>query len=89
MEPYYTAYPWERPLTPEQVAADRKRVAEWEKAEARRARRRTGPAERERKIDWDAEGQKDVARASGAKNADKVNLQPFLKGNVDRTKVGG
>ena len=44
---------------------------------------------RERKIDWDAEEQKDLARASGVKNADKVNLQPFIGGATDKTKIGG
>lgn len=89
MEPYYTAYPQERP---EVVAARHaqweKDNKEWERRERRNAARRTGYT-RERKVDWDAEDQKSAARESGRKNADKVNLQPFLTGSTDKTKIGG
>lgn len=85
MEPYYAKYPWERPLSADEQA---KRDAEWEerqaearKREARNAKRRKG-TRREAAIDWDKEEQQSTARSSGRTNADKVNLQPFLRGGV-------
>lgn len=88
MEPYYAEYPWERPLTPEQIAQQEKENEAWLKKHARNARRRTGGSgRREKAIDWDKEEQSDRARTSGRAAADKVNLQPFLTGQTDKTKI--
>lgn len=93
MEPFYTAYPGERPDTPEEIArrkaADEKWVKEWEKREARNAKRRTGPSYREKKVDWDKEEQSATARVTGHRSADRINLQPFLgDGGAGRSKKG-
>ncbi len=87
MEPFYVAYPWERPDTPEQAAAYEKREAERQKREARNARRRTGGG-RERKVDWGKEDQQYAARSAGRTASERVNLQPFITGQTERTKVG-
>lgn len=89
MEPYYTAYPRERP------DAIAKRDAAYEKAsreeaarERRNAKRRTGNYRPGPAIDYDKEEQSGRARASGKAAAGKINLQPFLGGAKDRKKVG-
>jgi len=90
MEPFYDQYPWERPETPEQIAKREKADAAYWKKEERNARRRTGPAYRERKAeDPHKAGQRSRARNSGRAAADKVNLQPFITGHVDNKKKVG
>lgn len=78
MEPYYKAYPWERPtvVTDEQRVQWAKEEEEARKREARNAKRRTG--RREAAVDWDKEVQADTARKAGNAAAGKVNLQPFI-----------
>ncbi len=91
MEPYYEAYPFERPDTPEEIAEREKRdakwLADWHKKEARNARRRTG-SYREAKVDYEKEAQSSRAREAGSAAAGRVNLQPFVGGATDRKKVG-
>ena len=92
MEPYYEAYPWERPDAPEEVElrriADEKWQREYEARERRNARRRTGGGGRERAVDWEKAEQASTARLAGTAAAGKINLQPFISGSVDRKKVG-
>lgn len=84
-EVFYTKYPGQRPLTPEQVAAQ----AAEEKRQARNASRRKGRTSRPyteaeyRKMDqgWDA-------RQAGHKAADSMNLQPFIAGPASGERVG-
>jgi hypothetical protein len=71
IEAYYNAYPWERPLTPEQEAAATKR-------EERNARRRKGSV-RYRAVDWRQLEQAMESNKAGRSAASKVNLQPFIK----------
>lgn len=78
IEAYYNAYPWERPLTPEQQIAQQKANEKWEKRQRRNAARRTGGG-RQRATDWVKEEQAYQAHSAGRKSADKVNLEPFLK----------
>lgn len=89
MEPYYAAYPWDIPDTPEQIAARNKRNAEYEKREARNARRRTGSGGRSGPaIDERKEEQAYTARVSGRSAADRVNLQPFIGQGKQKGSIG-
>jgi hypothetical protein len=88
MEPFYKDYPWDRPDTPEDIAARDKYYKQVEARERRNAARRKGPAYRDGPAtDWNKIEQQGTARAAGRSSADRVNLQPFLGGNVDRKKV--
>lgn len=90
MEPYYKLYPWDRPDTPEEIAAQERRNAEYLKKEARNTRRRMnrmGGGRREAATDWDKVDQQDTARAAGRASAGRVNLQPFITGATDKKKV--
>lgn len=86
MEPYYAAYPWDRPqtLTPAQEAKrEREQRREQEKWERKWAREQARERERERNKTPEqrrADEQATKARRSGRDNADKINLQPFLTG---------
>lgn len=89
MEPFYEAYPWERPDTPEEIEAQRKRTEAYEKREARNARRRTGGGGgREKQVDERKEEQSYRAERSGREAASRINLQPFIGGQTDKKKVG-
>lgn len=92
MEPYWAMYSWDRPDTPEEEEARAKRNLEYEKREARNAKRRRerggGGGRREAAVDEAKEDQQWSAREAGRKGADKVNIQPFIGGNVERKKVG-
>ncbi len=89
---YYRKYPWQRPLTPEQEAAQEARqeavrAAERKRAERReRARQQRPPsaAQRERNAAawdrWDA-------RRAGHAASERVNLEPFLKGGKSAQKL--
>lgn len=87
MEPFYKAYPWERPDTPEEAAAREKRKAAYEAKERRNAKRRIG-SYREARVDEGKEEQQYRARAAGREASSRVNLQPFVGGSVERKKVG-
>lgn len=96
IEAYYAECPWERPETEEEKEAREKREAEFWKREAARerknARRRanyipTG-GYRERQVDEAKIDQGYTARSSGRRSADRVNLQPFIKGRAERKKIG-
>lgn len=83
LEAFYARYPWERPLTAEQLAVreaeNKKADRAWEKKEARRANRqprfRTVSAVEARRQEQGYE-----ARRSGRSAADRINLQPFIEG---------
>lgn len=86
MEPYYAAYPHERPeqlTTAQQAKRDRdarkaneKWERKWEREQERaRERERNKSPEEKRK---DAQANK--AKRAGRESADKINLQPFLTG---------
>ena len=92
---YYTARPWEKTddmKTEAELAAERKEREREAKKEAARERRRRNSShigrwrprseESERK-----DAQAYEARSRGRESADKVNLQPFVTGDVDRKKV--
>jgi len=82
MEPYYTAYPDQRPEVIAKAEEERsERMRKWEKEEAARERRRKGPAYRpvrESPADLVKEEQQQKAQQSGSDNAHKVNLRPFV-----------
>jgi hypothetical protein len=87
IEAYYRAYPWERPLTPEQQAAQQKANEEWERKEARKARRRTGRAPRGMSdAEYRREEQAYTANRAGRSAGDRVNLQPFIDGQKKEDK---
>lgn len=91
LEAYYTQYPWERPETPEQLAAREKKEADFWKKEAARARRRKGRPEREMsEEDCRREEQASSAAVSGRRASDRINLQPFIGGGqtTNNKRVG-
>lgn len=94
IEAYYDECPWERPETEEQKKAREERDAkywkEYEKKQERNRKKReayipTG-GRREKRTDWNKLDQESTARESGRKNADRVNLTPFL--NPGKTPKG-
>jgi hypothetical protein len=93
MEPFYEAYPYDRPKTEleiaKQKAAGDKWIKEYRAREARNARRRTGSWREGPAIDYRKEEQAGSARKAGREAAGKVNLQPFIGGATDKKKVRG
>lgn len=88
MEPYYKAYPWERPDTPEEAAAKVKATKARER-NARRRSRSTGMGRyRYRATDDVKDNQSCAARTAGRAAADRVNIQPFVSGGTLRKEVG-
>lgn len=93
MEPYYKAYPYERPATPAQLAqyaADKaERDAKWEK-EMEKMRRRPAPKARPQKemsdADWRKYEQGQTANYHGRRSAAQVNLTPFIEAGSVNTK---
>lgn len=88
MELFYERYPFDRPSTPEEIEAAKKRNEEWDEKwkaqQARSERSRRAAATRRNQKGWtETEYKKHVqtwsAYESGEKNANKVNLEPFLK----------
>lgn len=91
MELHYARYPWDRPvetkpLTAAEVRAEAKRQAKADEAWYRKQARKDAAADRK----WDnpeyARKQQQAAdsRAAGRKAADRVNLRPFLTGEVEK-----
>lgn len=96
LDAYYAKYPWERPLTAEQEAAQAEANARYWKKEA--ARERRNAARRTGITRWRAPSSTDErkdeqayrARGAGRQGADRVNLTPFVTGHVgERKKVSG
>lgn len=98
----YLFRPWERPETEEQIAAraaqQAKEQAEIDKREARNAARRARYEPKERYNSAEAEERKQreydqsrAARRSGEDAAGRINLQPFLNGQVptDAPRIKG
>jgi len=91
IEAYYRECPWERPKTPEQLAAEEKRRKEEERREARNRRKRenyipTG-GYREAKYDPAKADQGWTARESGKQAAARVNLRPFIAGGSKKGEI--
>lgn len=88
MEIYYAQYPWMRPTikTEAQRRADERRWAREDAAYARKQARKDQAADRR----WDdpeyarKQEQAATSRAAGREAADRVNLQPFLTGEVEK-----
>ena len=95
MEPYYTRYPWLRPLTPEQqTEKDKRDRADQKRIERNRKRReaagyRYRPERDETPEERRQRRQRSQAKTSGIASADRINLQPFLDGATDKKKVKG
>jgi hypothetical protein len=89
MEPFYHKFPYERPKTAAQIEAERKAAEkadrEYERRERRNAARRTGRMERYNPETARKDNQAWTARIAGRQAADKVNLQPFIGGEVDKS----
>lgn len=83
-EEYYKQRPWE---TPEAQTAQEKRNEQWRKKEEQRAKRCTGRALREPKVDYEKEEQAWTARESGRDAGDKVNLEPFLDEHARKGQI--
>lgn len=84
---YYEKYPWRHPDALAEAEKQREKdIKEWEKREARNARRRTG---RRVRYMTDAERRHEeeagTARRAGTRGADRVNLQPFIGNGDDST----
>lgn len=86
-EAYYAARPWEKPdsmKTPEELAEEareRKREDAKERRRANSSRVGRWRPRSEESVRKDAQGYE--ARLQGRASADKVNLQPFIKGGTD------
>lgn len=94
LEAYYQECPWDRPRTPEQEAAEEKRWKDYLKKEERNRKKReryipTG-GYREKQTDHRQIEQAETATGAGRRAAEKVNLQPFITGEVpkDKRRIG-
>lgn len=82
-EAYFRECPWNRPLSTEEEVKQGKERARLAKREEYNAKRRKGYQWKdETSEEWAKRQQRQIAESSGYQAADRVNLTPFLTGEV-------
>jgi len=89
IEEYYKLYPWDKPLTDEQREKQDKIRRKQEKArEKRRQNRKDRPSRAMTDEEYCKYQQGQIAKSSGHKAGDKINLEPFVE-HEQKEQLGG